>query len=133
MKYKREKKMLFQIYEPLQVFMTYLPTTIYLCIYVAMLIFGYLIRKKNSFSYGLFFMISAILAIVSSIISLAIPSLWDNLFVDLSHTVAPLMIIYIIVSSFTLGLDVVSAIFLLFAIYKLYKTHKYNGIEQKIN
>jgi len=125
--------MLFQIYEPLQVFMTYLPTIIFLCLYVPMLIFGYLIRKKNSTSYGLFFMISAILSIVSSIISLATHSLWDYLFVNLVLSAFTVMIIFIIVSSLTLSLDVTSAVFLLLAIYKIYKIHKNNGIEQKIN
>ncbi|MEE9378493.1 MAG: hypothetical protein V3V33_10715 [Candidatus Lokiarchaeia archaeon] len=117
--------MLFQNYEPLTNFMAYLPTIIYLCLYVAMLIFGYLIRKKNSYTYGLFFMISAIFSIVSSIIFLAsnYPFLGDYLFVKLGLPVTTVMIIFLIVSFLFIGLNVTSTVFLLLAIYKLYKTH----------
>ena len=117
--------MFFQIYELLPDFIIYLPTTINICLYVAMLIFGYLIRKKNSNSYGLFFMISAIFSIVSSIIFLAsnYPFLGDYLFVKLRLPVTTVMIIFLIVSFLFIGLDVTSAVFLLLAIYKLYKTH----------
>ena len=127
--------MLFQIYEPLQVFMSYLLPIIFLCLYVAMLIFGYLIRKKNSNTYGLFFMISAFFSIVSRIIFLAsnYPFLGDYLFVRLRLPVTTVIIILIIINLLFIGLDVTSAIFLLLAIYKLYKTYKNNGIEQKIN
>jgi len=125
--------MFFQIYELLPDFIIYLPTTINICLYVAMLIFGYLIRKKNSYTYGLFFMISAIFSIVSSIIFLAInyPFLGYNLFVKLGLPVATVTIILIIVNFLFLGLNVTSAVFLLLAIYKIYETHKTNGIEQK--
>ena len=100
-----------------------------------MLIFGYLIRKKNSNSYGLFFMISAIFSIVSSFIFLAsnYPFLGYNLFVKLGLPVTKVTIILIIVDLLFLALNVTSAIFLFLAIYKIYETHKTNGIEQKIN
>lgn len=78
-------------------------------------------------------MISAILAIVSNVISLATFSLYDFLFVSLGFSVIIVTNIYIIVNLLIVSLNVISTVILLLAIYKLYKTHNNNGIEQKFN
>lgn len=127
--------MFFQIYELLSDFIVYLGPIIYIGLYVAILIFGFLIRKKNSYTYGLFFMISAIFSIVSWIINLAIFNsfFFYNLYVNLGLSASTITIILIIVNLLFLSLNVASAVFLFLAIYKTYETHKINRIEQKIN
>ncbi len=102
--------------------MPYLPICIYLCFDIAIFIFGYLIYKKNSSKYGLFFMISAIFSIVPNIIYLAIdvPFLSYNLSV-LGLTMEIISNIFFLVNLLFMGLNVTSLVFLLLAIYKIYR------------
>jgi len=127
--------MLFQFPEILSYIIAYVPTAIYTCFYVAMLIFGYLIRKKNRYTYGTFFIISAIFSITSSIIFYALnsPMLVTFLYIDLNLPFSLISVILTLVNLLFLSLNLTSAIFLFIALYFVYKTHKSPRVEPNTN
>jgi len=119
--------MLFQISEFMSYFVTYLPTFIYLGFDIALLILAIFIYKRNSYKYGIYLMISSLIAIISSILSLSLNLPYLSL--ELSNrglNFSQIVIILTIVNLIFLILGVVSTVFLFLAIYKIYQTHKNN-------
>ena len=78
--------MILQIPLTPQYLIIYLPPALFMSFSAAILAFGYLIRKKNHYTYGSYFMISACLSIIPHIIFYAtnLPMLTFNLFQVLS-------------------------------------------------
>ncbi len=118
--------MLYQFPEILSYILIYLPVTISTTFSIAMLAFGYLIRKNNGYTYGLHFMISAIFSIVPNIIYFAVnyPFLTTTLFITLGLPVSLVMTIISFLSGMFTILNVISSIFLFISIYYVYQTHK---------
>jgi len=118
--------MLFQFPEFLSYIFIYLPPIIYTCCYIAMLVFGYLIRKKNGYTYGLYFMISAILSLTSNILFfvLNLPFLPITLIITLNLPFSIVSIIMALVNLLFLILGVTSSVFLVIALYSVYQNHK---------
>jgi len=118
--------MLFQLSDPFLHIMAYLPTITYAIFDVAILIFGNLMYKKNSYDYGKLLMISAILSMISAIIYIAIDFqyLSYNLFVRFGLEVFIVNIIMLSVSMIFLSLNTVSAVFLILALHKIFETHR---------
>ncbi|MFW9989027.1 MAG: hypothetical protein ACFFC3_10250 [Candidatus Odinarchaeota archaeon] len=113
--------MLFQHAESDLIFSTtLLGDLISIGIQVIILLLGYFIHKKNSYTYGLFFMISAISSILAII-----------LFEILRIISSPFIIIavFLYISSI---FYIIGVVFLIFAIYKVYDTHRTDIIESKI-
>jgi hypothetical protein len=126
--------MLFQFSPFFSYFITYLPMFIYLGFDIVLLIFATFIYKRNSYKYGMYLMISSLIAIISGIISISLnlPYLTIELY-DRGLSFFEISIILMIVNLIFLILGVVSAVFLFLAIYKIYQTHKNNRLEKKIN
>lgn len=127
--------MLFQFPEILSHILIYLPTAIYTGFSIAMLILGYLIRKNNGYTYGTFFIISAIFSIIPNIIYFALnyPFFFRSLFATLGLPVSLVTLIFTLINVLFTVLNVISAIFLFLALYFVYKTHKNTRVEPNTN
>ena len=104
----------------------YLPTFIAIAFDIVILVFAILIFKKNSYRYGIFLMMFAIFSLINSIlfISIGYPDLFYRLVVDLGLDLALASMIMMTWSLTSLAINVVSTIFLVIAIYQIYKTHQ---------
>ena len=118
--------MLLQFPEILSYITAYLPPAIYTAFSIAMLAYGYLIRKNNGYAYGTFFMISALFSIIPHIIYFTLNYLYlpTYLFVTLGLHVSLVSLILTLIGILFTVLNVISAVFLLIAVYSVYKTHK---------
>lgn len=118
--------MLFQLSEAFIRVFNYMPTVIFAGFDVAILIFGNFMCKKNSYKYGKFFMISAIISLVSAAIFIAID--YQYLSYNLRERFGlDFFIIGMIMSGISLiflSLNTASAVFLILALHKIYETHK---------
>jgi len=117
--------MIYQFPEFMSDIFMYMPIIISIAFAIAMLAIGYLIRKNNRYTYGLYFIISAIFAIIPNIIFFALnyPSLTITLFVTLALPFAIVAFIITLINTLFTVLNVISAIFLFLALYSVYKTH----------
>lgn len=93
---------------------------------ILILIFAIFIYKKNSYGYGLFLAIFAIISIISGIIYFSIdyPNLAYRLNVEAMIPLQIVQIILFIWGTIFLVLDIISVMFLVLAVYKIYITHK---------
>lgn len=117
--------MLFQM-DFLTAFVNYIPTFIAITFDIIILIFAIFIFKKNSYRYGIFLMLFAILSLIQSIIYIAIgyPDLFYRLVMDMGLDFTAANMIMISISLVFLALNVTSTIFLIVAIIQIYKTHQ---------
>ncbi|MFX1366360.1 MAG: hypothetical protein ACFFCE_04680 [Promethearchaeota archaeon] len=101
-------------------FMILLSNSISIGIQVVILVLGYLIHKRNSSTYGRYFMVSAICSILSLILTALFLNISDSIFIRALFLLIPTSI------------GIVGTVFLILAIYKVYDTHRMDRIEQKI-
>ncbi|MHA2391748.1 MAG: hypothetical protein ACXAEX_07245 [Promethearchaeota archaeon] len=104
----------------------YMPTVIFAGFDIGILILGNFMYKRNSYKYGKFLMISAIISLVSAIIYIAIDYqyLSYNLYMNFSLNAFIVNMIMLSVSTIFFGLNTASAIFLILALHKIYETHR---------
>jgi hypothetical protein len=117
--------MLFQM-DFLTALVSYIPTFIAITFDIIILIFAIFIFKKNSYRYGIFLMLFAILSLVQSIIFIAIgyPDLFYRLVMDMGFDYTTANMIMMSISLVFLAINVASTIFLIVAIIQIYKTHQ---------
>jgi hypothetical protein len=121
--------MLFQTYDFFLYFMVFFPNLIYSGFDIAILIVGILIKRKKSYNYGLYLVISSIISLVSTIIyfTLYYPLLINDFGSD-PYTPTPQHfmrdLILLICNLLFLGLRISNEILLVLAFYKIYQTHK---------
>jgi hypothetical protein len=118
--------MLFQLSEAFIRVFNYMPTVIFAGFDIGILILGNFMYKRNSYKYGKFLMISAIISLVSAIIYIAIDYqyLSYNLYMNFSLNAFIVNMIMLSVSTIFFGLNTASAIFLILALHKIYETHR---------
>jgi hypothetical protein len=123
--------MLFQM-DILAAIVNYIPTFITITFDIIILIFAIFIFKRNSYRYGVFLMLFAILSLVQSIIYIAIgyPDLFYRLYYDMGLDFATVNMILMSIFFVFLTLNVASTIFLIVAIVQIYKTHQRATFEQ---
>jgi len=107
------------------IFLNYLPTLLGMTFNIIILIFGILIYKKNSFKYGMFLMLSSIMALASSITYIVIgyPTLFFRLYYELGFDVSTVNMIIVTLNFVFLSLNTLSSIFLVISLYLIYKEH----------
>ena len=104
----------------------YLPSGIELGIFIAILVFGIFIYRRNQYKYGLFLMISAILKVVYYVIFFATsrPLLVIILYEELGLNFLAIDLILMALDTLFLVINISSFILLFIAIYFIYQTHK---------
>ena len=127
--------MLVQTFDIFNYISIYLPPISFICFDIAILVFGYRIRKKNGYKYGLLFMISAVFSLIPSILFLAlnIPYLPLFLVSELNLYMYQISIILSFIDAFFSILSIISAIFLVLALYLVYHTHNTPRVEPTTN
>ncbi|MFX0077252.1 MAG: hypothetical protein ACFE96_17550 [Candidatus Hermodarchaeota archaeon] len=122
--------MLFQM-DFLSYIISYLPTFLAIAFDIIILIFAIFIYKKNSYRYGIFLMLFAIISLVYSILLIAIgyQDLYYRLVVDLGLDFATASTIMMTLNLIFLAMSVTSTVFLVVAIIQIYKTHQRATVE----
>ncbi|MEJ2293977.1 MAG: hypothetical protein P8Y23_04345 [Candidatus Lokiarchaeota archaeon] len=105
----------------------YLPSGIELGIFIAILVFGIFIYRRNQYKYGLFLIISAILKVVYYVIYFATnrPFLPLILVDDLGLSILDVNFILLALDALLAVINISSFILLFVAIYFIYQTHKF--------
>lgn len=118
--------MLLQLSEILSSIVFYLPQVIFVIFDIALITVAYLIRKENKYTYTLYFIISATVSIISSIIFMVInPQLFLNtLLSTLNLPNSVITMIITIINILFASLGIISAAFLFLGFYNVYQTHK---------
>lgn len=113
------------------IFISYLPTFLGITFDIIILIFAIFIFKRNSYRYGIFLMMFAILSLVYSLlyISIGYQDLHYRLVTIVGLNFSTALMIMMILNFIFLAINVTSTIFLVVAIYQIYKTHQSVRVE----
>lgn len=115
--------LIFQIiFKILSYLLSFLPNLIFVGFDIAILVFGIFIYKRNSYKYGRYLIISSILSIIS--VS------YRTLLFILENELGFSLIIYSFLSWIFFALEIISYVYLVLAVYHIYKTHQENRIEE---